>query len=118
MTELGQLESSAGEFEKRHARVVAVSLDNLDDARATQEKFPHLVIVADHEKKMSEALQVIHGNEGPGGAAADAPTTIVVDGQGVVRWVYRPGRFLTRLSAAEVLEAVDQHVGSDARHGS
>ena len=42
---------------------------------------------------------------------ADAPTTILVDGQGVVRWVFRPERFLTRLSPEELLAAVDQHVG-------
>jgi peroxiredoxin len=110
MAELGQLESHAGEFEKRNVRIVAVSLDDLEDSKATQEKFPHLLIIADHEKKLSEALQVIHGTEGPGGAVTNAPTTILVDGQGVVRWVYRPDRFLTRLSAGELLQAVDQNI--------
>ena len=112
MIELAQLEAQAGEFDKRHVRIIAVSLDDLEDSKATQTKFPHLVVVADFEKKMSEALQVIHGNEGPGGASTNAPTTILVDGQGVVRWVFRPDRFLTRLSPEELLRAVDQHIVS------
>ena len=118
MVELGQLEGKAAEFDKKHVRIVAVSLDNLEDSKATQEKFPHLVVVADQDKKLSEALQVIHGNEGPGGTATNAPTTILVDGQGVVRWVFRPDRFLTRLSAQELLQAVDQNLGSEERRGS
>src|SRR5437016_2118832 len=113
MIELGQLEAKVGEFEKRHVRIIAVSLDNLEDSKATQAKVPHLVVVADFEKKLSAALQVIHGDEGP-----NAPTTILVDGQGVVRWVYRPERFLTRLSPEELLRAVDQHLSSDERRGS
>ena len=108
MVELGQLESKAEEFKKKNVRIVAVSLDNLEDSKATQAQFPHLVVVADFEKKLSEAVQVTEGNERP-----NAPTTILVDGQGVVRWVYRPERFLTRLSPEELLHAVDQHIRSD-----
>src|SRR5262249_41123247 len=108
MIELGQLEANAAEFQKRHVRIIAVSLDSLEDSKATQAKFPHLVVVADFEKKLSEAVQVIHGNEG-----TNAPTTILADGQGVVRWVFRPERFLTRLSPEELLRAVDQHMSSN-----
>jgi peroxiredoxin len=112
MIELGQLEAKAGEFDKRHVRIIAISLDDLEDAQATKAKLPHLVVVADFEKKLSQAVGVIHGNEGPGGATTNAPTTILVDGQGVVRWVYRPERFLTRLSPEELLAAIDQHMAA------
>jgi alkyl hydroperoxide reductase subunit AhpC len=108
MVELGQLEAQAGEFQKKNVRIVAVSLDNLQDSKATQAKFPHLVVVADFEKKLAEALKVTHGD-------ANAPTTILVDGQGVVRWVFRPERFLTRLSPEELLRAVDQHMSKERR---
>ena len=110
MIELGQLEGKIGEFDKRHVRIVAISLDNLEDSQATKAKFPHLVVVADFDKIMSEAVGAIHGNAGPGGTSANAPTTILVDGQGVVRWVFRPERFLTRLSPEELLKAIDQHL--------
>jgi peroxiredoxin len=105
MVELGELEAKIGEFEKRHVRIIAISLDDLENSKATQAKFPHLVVVADFEKSLSEVVQVIQGN-------ANAPTTILVDGQGVVRWVFRPERFLTRLSPEELLAAVDQHAAA------
>ncbi len=76
LARLGQLEGKAGVFQKKHVRIMAVSLDNLEDSKATQAKFPHLLVVADFDKKLSEAVQVVNGN-------ANAPTTILVDGQGV-----------------------------------
>src|SRR5262249_50505709 len=36
------------EFAKRHTRVVAVSVDGLDDSEKTRQSFPHLTVVADH----------------------------------------------------------------------
>jgi alkyl hydroperoxide reductase subunit AhpC len=113
MIELGQLEGKAAEFQIKHVRVIAVSLDNLADSKATQAKFPHLLVVADFEKKLSQAVQVIQGSEGH-----NAPTTILVDGKGVVRWVFRPESFLIRLSPEELLRAVDQHMGGAERRAT
>src|SRR6478735_8211179 len=113
MVELGQLEAKVGEFEKRHIRILAISLDNLEESKETQTRFPHLVVVADFEKNLSEAVQVIHGDEGPGGATTDAPTTILVDGRGIVRWVFRPDRFLIRLNPQQLLQKIDEHMGGD-----
>jgi peroxiredoxin len=110
MIELGQLEAEHREFEKRKTRVVVVSLEDQKTAQATQTDFPHLVVVADAEGKLSEALDVIHRHSGPEGVDTAAPTTILVDGSGTVRWTFRPERFLTRLSPAEVLAAVDEHM--------
>jgi|SRR5438552_14552404 len=105
MIELGELEAKAEEFKKRNVRVIAISLDNLKDSQSTQDKFPHLLVVADEERKLSEAVQVVHGD-------TDAPTTILVDGKGVVRWVFRADRFMVRLSPDELLAAVDQHLST------
>jgi peroxiredoxin len=110
MVELGQLEGAHKEFENRNARVVAVSLDDLETSRETQADFPHLVIVADKDRKLVEALKVLHPNSGHDGGDTAAPTTVIVDGTGTVRWVFRPGRFLARLSPAEVLAALDEHL--------
>ena len=38
------------------------------------------------------------------------PTTFLVDGSGNVRWLFRPERFLVRLSPAELLAAVDANL--------
>jgi peroxiredoxin len=111
MIELGELEAQHGEFEKRNTRVVVVSLDDQKNSQATQADFPHLVVVADTERQLIEAMDVLHAGAGHGGSDTAAPTTFLIDGAGHVRWTFRAERFFTRLSPADVLAAVDQHLG-------
>jgi peroxiredoxin len=110
MVELGQLEGSWQEFEKRKVSVIVVSLDDGEASRATQADFPHLVVVSDAEQKLADALAVLHPGSAPGGRDTTAPTTILVDGGGTVRWTFRPERVMTRLSPSEVLAAVDREM--------
>ena len=107
MTELGELEAHHEEFARRNARVVVASLDGQDEAQKTQKDFPHLVVVADPDRKLISAAEVLHPGAGPGGADAAAPTTVLIDRQGMVRSLYRPRQVISRLSANEVLAAVD-----------
>jgi peroxiredoxin len=113
MIELGQLEEQHEEFAKRKTRVIAVSVEDQEAARATQKDFPHLVVVADAEGNLAKALDVIQPASAPDGGDTAAPTTILIDGTGAVRWTYRPERFLVRLNAADLLAAIDKHVPRD-----
>lgn len=110
MIELGQLERHHEDFARRHARVIAVSLEGLDDAKKTQADFPHLLVLADEQRGLTEAVGVLHPHAGPGGTDAAAPTTILVDRNGIVRWVYRSDEVVARLAPEEVLQAIDAHV--------
>src|SRR4051794_11495657 len=110
MIELGQLEAQHGEFDTRNTRIVVASLEDRDIARKTQEQFPHLIVVADAERNLSAALDVVHHNSAPDGGDTTAPTTVLVDGGGIVRWTFRPDRFLARLNPEQVLAALDAHV--------
>jgi peroxiredoxin len=111
MKELVQLEQHHEEFDKRGTRVIAVSVDGPEDTRQTQAQFPHLLVLSDEGHGLSDAAGLIDSeNKGPNGRAIDAPTTILVDRHGTVRWLYRPGEVITRLSPEEVLEAIDQHM--------
>jgi peroxiredoxin len=110
MTELGQLEAEHREFDKRKARVVVISLEDQETAQATQADFPHLVVVSDADRQLAEALDVIHRHSAPDGGDTTAPTTILVDGGGTVRWTFRPDRYLARLSPAQVLAALDEKI--------
>src|SRR5437868_1146653 len=107
MIELGQLEKNYQEFTKRNLRVVVVSNDDQPTARQTQGDFPHLVVVADTDQKLATSLGFIHTGMGPGGTDTNAPSTLLVDGTGTVRWFFRPDRFLVRLSAEDLLAALD-----------
>jgi peroxiredoxin len=112
MIELGQLEARHADFDKRNTRIVVSSVEGLDDAAKTQADFPHLVVLSDHERKLSDTVDLIHKNSGPDGGDTSAPTTILVDRQGFVRWLFRPDRVLTRLSPSELAAAVDQHLSA------
>ena len=108
MIELGELEANHEEFEKRGVQVVVVSLEEPDEARLTQEQFPHLIVVADAERKLIEAAQVLHPGAGKSGEDTAAPTTFLIDRQGIVRSLFRPRQVISRVSAKEVLAAIDK----------
>ena len=108
MVELGQLEKHHAEFAKRNVEVVVVSIENHEDAQLTQTDFPHLVVVADAEENLTNAVQVLHPDSHPEGGDTSAPTTMLTDGSGRVAWVHRPENYFRRLSPAEVLKAIDE----------
>jgi alkyl hydroperoxide reductase subunit AhpC len=107
MVELGELEKRHEDLEKRQVRVVVISNDDQPTAQATQADFPHLVVVADAEQKLAKAVQVLHPEAGRHHDTTNAPTTILVDGTGKVRWLFRPERIIARLSPDELLAAID-----------
>jgi peroxiredoxin len=111
MTELGQLEERIQEFAKRKVRIVAVTLEDKGDAEATQKQFPHLTVVSDPEQKLADPLQAVQRGANPYGGDTAAPTTLLIDGGGAIRWTFRPERYIVRLSPEELLAAVDQHLG-------
>jgi peroxiredoxin len=110
MIELVQLERRHEEFTRRKVRVLVVSIESLDDARKTQSEFPHLTVLADEGRNLSEAAGLIHPHAAPDGGDADAPTTILVDHHGTVRWLYRSPAVIVRLSPDEVLQAIDRNM--------
>lgn len=110
MVELGQLEKQHGEFAARGIRILAVSNDDLATARKTQADFPHLTIVSDAQQNLARAVQVIHPKASIQGTDTNAPTTLLLDGQGTVRWVFRPQRFIERLTPQELAKAIDEHL--------
>jgi peroxiredoxin len=110
MTELVQLERRHEEFPKRNARVLVVSVEGPDLARKTQADFPHLTVLSDEGRGLSEAAGLIHPHAAPDGGDADVPTTILVDRRGIVRWLYRSPSVIARLSPDQVLEAIDREL--------
>lgn len=110
MSELGQLEAKWQEFEKRNVQLIAISLEDKKDAQATQADFPHLLVVSDAERKLADKIRVIHPHSAQDGGDTTAPTTILVDSAGTVRWLFRPSHAFSRLSPSEMLAAIDREM--------
>ncbi len=106
MIELGELEGHHEDFARRNTRVVVASTDNLEESQKTQKDLPHLVVVADPDRKLIAAAEVLHPKAGQHGEDVAAPTTFFIDKQGKVRSLFRPKQVITRLSADDVLAAV------------
>jgi alkyl hydroperoxide reductase subunit AhpC len=109
MIELGQLERRYEDFAKRNTRIIVISVEGTDDASQTQVRFPHLLVLADQSRGLSDTAGLIHPHAAPDGSDADAPTTILVDAHGKVDWLFRSSQVIVRLSPDEVLQAIDQH---------
>src|SRR5262245_32152567 len=113
MIELGKLEEHWQEFEKRKVDVVVVSIEDEETARATQSDFPHLKVVSDEKRSLTEAVKAIHPRSAPDKGDSAAPTTLLIDGQGTVRWTFRPDGILTRLSPSQLQGAIDKEMPAD-----
>jgi hypothetical protein len=62
---------------------------------------------------LSEAVDLIHQKSAPNGGDTAAPTTILVDGGGTVRWLFRPDRVFDRLRPAQLLAAIDKEMQAE-----
>jgi alkyl hydroperoxide reductase subunit AhpC len=110
MIELVELERRHEDFARRNARVIVASLEGLEDAKRTQADYPHLLVIADESRGLSEAAALVHPKAAPDGRDANAPTTILVDRAGTVRWLFRSPEVLERLSPDDVLQAIDSQL--------
>lgn len=94
--------------------MVVISIEDQEKAKLTQQDFPHLVVVADTDRKLAEAAEVIHpDSNSQDGGDTSAPTTLLIDGRGTVRWVHRPDIVFGRLSPAEVLKEIDEKMPAE-----
>jgi peroxiredoxin len=111
MIELGELEAHHEDFSRKQARVVVVSVEGGELARQTKNDFPHLTVVADENRDLISKAGAVHKGAGHDGEDIAAPTTILIDRNGTVKWLFRPDRPIERLSAAQVLRAIDENLG-------
>jgi peroxiredoxin len=109
MTQLRELENHGEEFRRIGAEVVVVSIENVPSAAETKRDFPSLTVVSDEQRELSNAIDLINRGFAPDGSDAAAPTILLVDGTGKVRWFHRPTRFIARPSAAELAATIERY---------
>lgn len=108
MAQLADLDASSRDFADRHVHVIAASIEGGPETQKTQADFPNLEVVSDSAKKLIEATGVLHPGSAMDGGDTAAPTMILVDRTGIVRWIYRPSRYIARPKAKEVFATIDE----------
>lgn len=106
-TQLRELEARHADFDKLNAEVMVVSIEDLEDAQATQRDFPHLTAVSDEQRELAKAVDLINPGFAPDGSDAAMPMVLLVDRAGKIRWLHRPTRFIVRPSADELLTRIE-----------
>jgi peroxiredoxin len=107
MTQLQELEAHHAEFVRVGANVVVVSIEDLDTAAQTQRDFPHLTVVSDEGRELSDAIDVVNKGSTPDGGDSAAPTVLLIDGNGTVQSLHRPTRLIARPSASDLAAAIE-----------
>jgi thioredoxin-dependent peroxiredoxin len=116
-TELGRTAALADEFAKRNTKTIAVSVDSVEDHKGwapdigevggTALNFP---IIADPDRAVSEAYDMIHPGEGD---TSTVRSVFVIDPNNKVRLILTYPKSVGR-NFAEVLRVVDALQATDA----
>jgi peroxiredoxin len=111
---LRSFQKSLSEFNARHIRVAAVSVDPPD----TSEHLRHVagfsfLILCDDNDTVIRRWDLVHPRGGEGGTDIARPAEFILDSTGRVRWVKLTDDYLIRARPEEVLQALDSlHVSS------
>jgi len=107
VAELQGLGAELSEAEKAGVEIVAVSPDPNEQSHKMAEGL-HLGyrFLADRDLAVSRRYGLAHPRGGPNGEDVPRPATIVLDRDGVVRWVSVSRNFQVRPDPGDVLRAV------------
>jgi peroxiredoxin len=101
------------EFDTLGVRMLAISPDNVKEAAGMQRKGLSIPLLTDEALSVTDLYGLRHqkgfaGTPGKRGMMRPLaiPTTILIDAEGVVRWVDRSADFRVRSDAARVLGAI------------
>jgi peroxiredoxin len=105
---LRSFEDRLGEFDARHVRVVAISVDppatSREHRRNMRFTFPFL---SDAKLDAIRSYDLVHAGAGSGGADIARPAEFLVDSTGTVRWESLTHSIAVRTRPEEVLKAID-----------
>ena len=107
MAELQGLGAALSEAEKAGVEIVAVSPDANEQSQKMAEGLRLAYrFVADRDLAVARRYGLVHAGAGPDGADVPRPATVVVDRDGVVRWLSVSRNFQVRPDPGDVLGAV------------
>lgn len=121
-TELLELRDHYQEILDRKVEVIAVSVDDPEQSEAMRRRVGlDITFASDHDGTLLDALGIadadglVPGLAAAGFGGSDAvgssvylPTTVLLDDEGVVRWVHRAENYRVRATPADVVRAIDE----------
>lgn len=111
MMELGEFTKHYREFQAVHASILAISTDPMEEARWTKEKvgtpFP---VLSDAKREVLTlyGTRSLSTFPSPDGGLYNHATLILVDRNGIIRWIYRNADYRVRATVADDLEHIKQ----------
>ncbi len=104
------------EFQKRGVDLVAVSVDPPEVSARLKRKLKAdaVTFVSDRALQLIDALNLRHEGAMPRmfrherGRDTALPTLVLVDRQGIIRWVYRPENYRLRAQPEKILAEIDR----------
>jgi peroxiredoxin len=107
VAELQGLGAALSEAEQAGLEIVAVSPDPNEQSQKLAEGLGlRYRFVADPDLAVARRYGLVHPGGGPGGQDVPRPATVVLDRQGVVRWLSLSRNFQVRPDPGDVLQAV------------
>jgi peroxiredoxin len=106
MMELGEFTKHYKELQNAGVEILAISTDGMDEARWTKEKvgtpFP---VLSDAKRQVLESYgtRSLSSYPSPDGGPYNHATLILVDKNGIIRWIYRNSDYRVRASVADDL---------------
>jgi peroxiredoxin len=111
MMELGEFTKQYKKFQAANTEILAISTDPVNEARWTKEKigtpFP---VLSDAKRVALEryGTRTVSSYQSPDGGPYNHATLILVDKNGVIRWIYRNEDYRVRATVADDLEHIKE----------
>ena len=106
--ELEQLQNYYGTIRTYGGEIYAVSIDSPEVNRALRERVgADYIFLSDPDATVLDQLNIRHHTPNPSGKDIAIPTQILVDKNGIVRWIYRPSNYRIRARPETVLAVLE-----------
>jgi len=94
----------------------AVSVDPPDVSRRLRDRLEvQFTFLADTESALLDALGIRHHGGGADGGDIALPTAVLVDSDGIVRWIYQSDTYRERARPEQIFAAIAAMTGDSGR---
>lgn len=102
-------EKALPEFDSRHIRVIAISVDSpADSEKLRQSRGYTFPILSDSNDDVIRRWDLVHPHGGVDGADIARPAEFLIDSSGKIRWVNLTDDVVVRARPERVLEEFDE----------